>query len=281
MSADYSKWLIVSDIDGTLNNKLRRLPQVNKTKIKEYVDNGGYFTLCSGRNLQSLTPHYKKLGIETPALFLNGAGIYDFKTNKMLSFTGVSEQTEEKIKECASLVKQAEVSVFTDDMIYHIKPKLFGYIMSWMDNLDNTVCKDLNEVPSGNWGKIIFFGFPHTLKKVLKFFNQEDIKPLCNAFRSSLLTVEVVAQDVDKGKGVMRLAEILGIEKENIGAIGDYYNDVPMLETVSHPACCGQAPSDIKSLAEYVACHCNKGAVADFINYLEDKYILNGGKNNG
>ena len=83
MSADYSKWLIVSDIDGTLNNKLRRLPQVNKTKIKEYVDNGGYFTLCSGRNLQSLTPHYKKLGIETPALFLNGAGIYDFKTNKM------------------------------------------------------------------------------------------------------------------------------------------------------------------------------------------------------
>ena len=33
MSADYSKWLLVSDIDGTLNNKLRRLPQINKTKI--------------------------------------------------------------------------------------------------------------------------------------------------------------------------------------------------------------------------------------------------------
>ena len=79
----------------------------------------------------------------------------------------------------------------------------------------------------------------------------------------------------------MRLADILGIDKENIGAIGDYYNDVPMLKTVSHPACCGQAPSDIKKLAEYVTCHCNKGAVADFINYLEDKYILNGGKNNG
>ena len=71
----------------------------------------------------------------------------------------------------------------------------------------------------------------------------------------------------------MRLAEILGIEKENIGAIGDYYNDVPMLKTVSHPACCGQAPSDIKSIVEYVACHCNKGAVADFINYLEKNYI--------
>ena len=273
MSADYSKWLVVSDIDGTLNNKLRKLPKVNKAKIKEYVDNGGYFTLCSGRNLQSLTPHYKKLGIETPALFLNGAGIYDFKTNKMLSFTGVSEKAEEAVINCAKLVKQAEVSVFTDNMIYHVKPKSFGYIMSWVDDLDNTVCKSFNEVPRGKWGKIIFFGLPHTLKKVLKFFGSDEIKPLCNAFRSSLLTVEIVAKDVDKGKGVMRLAEILGIEKEKIGAIGDYYNDVAMLKTVSHPACCGQAPGDIKKLAEYVTCHCNKGAVADFINYLENKYI--------
>lgn len=273
MSENYSQWLVVSDIDGTLNNKIRKLPKVNGEKVREYVSKGGYFTLCSGRNLQSLTPHYKKLSIETPAIFLNGAGIYDFKTNKMLSFTGVSEAGEKAIIECANLVKQAEVSIFTDDMIYHIKPKIFGYIMSRADNLDNTVCKSFDEVPRGKWGKIIFFGLPHTLKKVLTFFDREDVKSTCNTFRSSLLTVEVVAKDVDKGKGIMRLAEILGIEKENIGAIGDYYNDVPMLKTVSHPACCGQAPGDIKALAEYVTCHCNKGAVADFINYLEENYI--------
>ena len=40
---------------------------------------------------------YKKLGIEPPALFLNGAGIYDFKTNKMLSFTGLSEEAEKAV----------------------------------------------------------------------------------------------------------------------------------------------------------------------------------------
>jgi len=273
MSSEYEKWLIVSDIDGTLNNKLRCLPEVNKTKIKEFVQNGGYFTLCSGRNLQSLTPHYKKLGIETPAMFLNGAGIYDFKTNTMLRFTGVNEQTVNLVLECATLVKSAEVSGLTVDMIYHVKPKIFGYVMSAVDNLDNTICKDFQNIPRGKWGKVIFFGLPHTLKKVLEFFNREEIKPLCNTFRSSLLTVEIVAKEVDKGKATHRLAEILGIEKENIGAIGDYYNDVPMLKTVSHPACCGQAPQDIKKLVEYVTCHCNNGAVADFINYLENKYI--------
>ena len=69
MTEEYSKWLLVSDIDGTLNNKIRRLPKINKQKIREYVDNGGYFTLCSGRNLQSLTPHYKKLSIDQSAKY--------------------------------------------------------------------------------------------------------------------------------------------------------------------------------------------------------------------
>ena len=102
-------------------------------------------------------------------------------------------------------------------------------------------------------------------------YNKDETKNTCNAFRSSLLTVEIVAKDVDKGKATMRLAEILGIDKENVGAIGDYYNDVPMLKTVSHPACCGQAPKELKKVSEFVACHCNKGAVADFIDYIIKK----------
>ena len=82
MNEIYNKWLLVSDIDGTLNSKSMKLPENNKIAINNFVNNGGNFTLCSGRNLQSLSIHYKKLGINTPAIFLNGAGIYDFKNQK-------------------------------------------------------------------------------------------------------------------------------------------------------------------------------------------------------
>ena len=84
MKNKYSQWLLVSDIDGTLNNKKRKLPYKNKVAIRRFVDNGGNFTLCSGRNLASLTPHYRNLGISTPAICMNGAGIYDFSTLKYL-----------------------------------------------------------------------------------------------------------------------------------------------------------------------------------------------------
>jgi HAD superfamily hydrolase (TIGR01484 family) len=88
MKCTYSDWLLVSDIDGTLNDKKFNLPENNKEAIGRYVNNGGHFTLCSGRNLESLSIHYKKLNIKTPAIFMNGAGIYDFKTQKLLDFQG-------------------------------------------------------------------------------------------------------------------------------------------------------------------------------------------------
>ena len=37
VKTDFSDWLVASDIDGTLNNKLRRLPKRNYDRICEFV----------------------------------------------------------------------------------------------------------------------------------------------------------------------------------------------------------------------------------------------------
>ena len=58
-----SDWLIVSDIDGTLNNKLRQLPERNRLAIERFVAEGGHFTLASGRNPQSMERHFRSLPI--------------------------------------------------------------------------------------------------------------------------------------------------------------------------------------------------------------------------
>ena len=65
-----------------------------------------------------------------------------------------------------------------------------------------------------------------------------------------------------------KLAELLGVEKEKTAAIGDYYNDWEMLKAVGFPACCGQAPDDMKAMSKLVTCHCNYGAVADLIEHI-------------
>jgi 3-deoxy-D-manno-octulosonate 8-phosphate phosphatase KdsC-like HAD superfamily phosphatase len=41
-----------------------------------------------------------------------------------------------------------------------------------------------------------------------------------------------------------------------------------MLKTVGLPACAGQAPSSIHKICKFEACHCNKGCVADLLEYI-------------
>ena len=273
MGKIFSQWLLVSDIDGTLNDKSMKLPEVNKDAIGRFVNCGGTFTLCSGRNLQSLLIHYDKLGVKTPAIFLNGAGVYDVSKSEITYFNPISSEGENIILDIFSKYKTLQLTVFGVDTIYLAKRTcVYGYIISKMDNLNYKLCKRVEELPKGVWGKVSFFGTRKLLKKIQMLIKTEYSDYL-DCFLTSPFTLEVVKKGVNKGAAVLKLADMLGIKKQNTAAIGDYFNDIDMLKAVTHPAACGQAPDEIKALAEYVACHCNKGAVADFINYLEKNYI--------
>ncbi len=276
MKLNYKEILFVSDIDGTLNDKRMNLPERNKKAIKLFTDNGGNFTLCSGRNLESLSIHYNKLNIKTPAIFLNGAGIYDFETEKILSYTPITEDGEKIILDVIKKNKSVQLTVFDYNKIFLCKRTcLYGLVISKADKLSYTLCKKISDLPKGNWGKVTLFAFPDKIKKLKKYFTNENNKKYFDCFLTSPFTLEIVKNGVNKGSAVNALTDILNIKKENVFAIGDYYNDLPMLKTVSHPACCGQAPQDIKEICEYTTCHCNEGAVADYLEYINKNYISN------
>ena len=270
---NYSDWLIVSDIDNTLNNKLRRTPEVNTRAINRFVHTlGGNFTLASARNVQSLRAHYMNLpDVKTPAIVLNGAGIYDFKSEKMLWFNPIPLSGKEIIIKALEMFPTLEIGIFTDDMIYLIRPVILSPVMMVLDSLKHKKCSNIDEIPEGRWGKVIFYCRPYLKKKIKEFVLSFDCKEL-SYIDTTAFSFDMVNNTTHKGYAVSKLAEILGVPEENIGAIGDYYNDLDMLKSVSHPACCKQAPEDIRKVCEYIACHCNKGAVADFLGYIEANY---------
>lgn len=268
---DFSKWLIVSDIDGTLNTKFRKLPERNRKAIEKYVAEGGHFTLASGRNPQSMEKHFKNLPIAgTPAVVINGAGIYDFQKNEMIYFSPMSNKAMALAIEAAKKFPLVDVLVVAKDIIYITGTGWFGKFFVSYDKLDNRHIKKINDVPKENWGKVIFSGLPSHISKVKKYFQSLN-SPELTLMSSSVASFEILAANTHKGTAVLKLAEILGIAPENTGAIGDYFNDYDMLKSVGVPACCGQAPRELKKISEYVTCHCNHGAVADFLEYIEKK----------
>lgn len=115
--------------------------------------------------------------------------------------------------------------------------------------------------------KVIFWSNPVMIGKLRKIIATLE-NPDANFMSSSILTLEMLQKDTHKGVGIMKLADMLGIEKSHVAAIGDYYNDWDMLKTVGLPACAGQAPAPIHSICKFEACHCNKGCVADLLEYI-------------
>lgn len=266
-----SNWLIASDIDGTLNNKLRRLPERNEKAIQKFVSMGGRFTLASGRNPQSMEKHFRRLPIAgTPAIVMNGAGLYDFQKNEMIHFSAMSAEGMRLAVEAAKKFPMVDVIVVAKDIIYITGSGWFGKLFVSADKLDHKHIRNIDDVPKENWGKVIFSGIPMHITKVKKHFTSMT-DPDLTLMSSSIASFEILAKDTHKGTAVLKLAEILGIEKSHTGAIGDYFNDFDMLKSVGVPACCGQAPKELKNISEYVACHCNNGAVAEFLEYIEKK----------
>jgi Cof subfamily protein (haloacid dehalogenase superfamily) len=269
----FSDWLVVSDIDGTLNTKLRTLPKRNLDAITRFVQElGGHFTLASGRNVDSLKKHYHRLPINnTPAIVLNGAGIYDFKKEEMIRFNAISEKGKELVKDTLKKHPSLEVEICTQDNILLINPFVFGPALVRADNLPHKKCKSIEEAIDYDWGKVVFFGAPPLIKKIKQYSVEKDNGDF-HYMSSSIVTYEMLAKNTHKGTAVQELARILGVDYEHTAAIGDYFNDYDMLKSVFLPAACGQAPKEIKKIAKFHACHCNKGAVADLLEHIEKKY---------
>ena len=270
---DFSDWLVASDIDGTLNNKLRRLPKRNYERFCEFVkEKNGHFTLASGRNVSSMRKPFQSLPIaSTPAVLLNGAGIYDYEHEKMLRFHAINPAGYELVKKVTEKFPAVEVEILTSDRAYTVNAHIFANIMLMADNLPHRKFKKATEVPPDDWGKVIFLGMPPLISAVKKYLL--SIKDPCvNFMSSSVSSFEMLEQGIHKGVGVMDIAEMYGIDRAHTAAIGDYFNDYEMLKTVGLPACCGQAPKKMHEIAKFHACHCNKGAVADLLEYIMYDY---------
>lgn len=266
-------WLIASDIDGTINNKARKLVRRNYDAIHKFIDEySGNFTLASGRSPDSMRKHYKRLDIaDGKAIVINGAGIYDFAQEKMIWTSPFNEHCIDIVRKTVKKMPFLAFQVISDKVVYIFRPTPSARLLAINARYPIKYFYDFEKIPKENWYKVIFTGIPPEMKRVSKFVESLSSTNE-NLMFSSPWSYEMVNEDTNKGKAVLKLAEILGVQKENTAAIGDYFNDYEMLRQVGLPACCGQAPDGMKKIAKLVTSHCNNGAVADLIDYV----IING-----
>ncbi len=70
--------------------------------------------------------------------------------------------------------------------------------------------------------------------------------------RSGPIYLEIFHRGVDKGDAVKALGSHYALPREAIMAVGDYYNDVAMLKAAGYSVAMGNAPDDIREMADVV-----------------------------
>ncbi|MFA9398420.1 MAG: HAD-IIB family hydrolase, partial [Clostridiaceae bacterium] len=102
-------------------------------------------------------------------------------------------------------------------------------------------------------------------------FIPEDFKNKYSIMKTTPYTLEVIHKDTNKGIALEKLANYLGIKREEIIAIGDSGNDEHMIEYAGLGIAMGNAFKSIKEKADFITLTNQEDGVANAIN----KFILN------
>ncbi|MEG0377371.1 MAG: HAD family hydrolase [Eubacterium sp.] len=265
--------MIVTDLDGTLLNTENKISQENRNAFKEAKKKGIIPVVATGR--VDKEGWFAAEAIDATAYMLSGNG-------------GV---VKDYVK---------DITVFEDalsrEIIAHFLEIIEGFdnIFVQAQTRDGCVCTSKSHLvmPNAGWAEDYVKKFYDqqivvenlmdylTVKKlpVNKFVvSSNDFKKLDNiqeklalikgaaALRPMDYCLECIPEEVDKGLGLTKLCEYLGIALEEVMVIGDSDNDVEMLEIAGVKIAMGNGYDCVKNIADYIVGINDEHGVAEAI----------------
>ena len=259
--------LIAIDMDGTLLDSQKEIPEENIKAIQEAAAAGIKTVLCTGRPRSGILPHFEKLGLseEEYIIMNNGCSTYETKNWTLLQYESLSRtEMEELLQACEDFPEVA--LTLTGEKTYYVVgdevPELVAYDAGTV--FTEAKARSLEEIFAE--GQVIFQAMADS-EPLDAFQNavQDGLSQSYSTVRSQDYIFEIMPQGATKASGLKHLAEKLDISPDQIMALGDAANDLEMLQFVGQSVAMGNASDDIKALCKYVTLTNDEAGVAHAI----------------
>ena len=267
--------IIFIDIDGTLRNDNKEITSRTKKAIQQIVEKGIQVVICSGRRRKYTEEVSKEALASKYVIVCNGGEIYDYEKKE--------------------IIYQNELENESMITLYHMAEK---YDVQLSINAEgDRIVKDPTNIPTDI---VLQEPIEHfvkkkvitqcifsstTLEKIKKI--KEEVNLLGNVEIANLskclvdsklpeeqpFFLDIACKSTSKGNAIKKLCEYLKIDLKDTIAIGDNYNDLTMFEVVGHRVVMGNAPEDIKKVANEVTDTNNNDGVAKFLEKICKEYI--------
>jgi Cof subfamily protein (haloacid dehalogenase superfamily) len=270
--------LIAIDLDGTLLNSKVELPRENLDALHRAHEAGIEIVLGTGRRHDFAMPIAQTLGFDLWLFSSNGAVT---RSTRGETFHRDLLPRETAIRLALAMRKFRNYMVLTFDrsssgaIVCENHDQLYGVIQRWMEKNAPYIqyVSPIEEALTEDPIQAMFCG-PIELMKTA----QAELAAcgFCDRFTAlrtqydhrNLCIVDILNAGCSKGHALERWAAHRGIDRREVMAIGDNYNDVEMLTFAGHPVIMGNACDDLKQSGYTVTLHHDEHGVAATIEQV-------------
>lgn len=261
--------LIALDLDGTLIGadlivSTRVLGAIEAARAR-----GVEVTIVTGRMFAAAKPFAQLLGITGPLVCYQGAAIYEAGSGTLLRETPVRQDVTREVLAWAA-ERGVHAQCYGDDKIYVDRINRFSERYYNVAKVEPTLIPSLREA----------FAERPTIKLVLVDDPERcaehiaALKPLLGdrayITRSHVDFVEVLSPEVNKGEALAFVAERYGVTPAETLAVGDAWNDVPLIDAAGIGVAMGSAPPELLARADAVVGDVAHDGVAEAI----ERFVL-------
>ena len=253
--------LIASDLDGTLlYGRDNSVSEEMFEQIREMKKRNVIFVAASGRPYSSLKKLFAPVWEEMAFICENGGAVY--YQDKL-----IAEQVipQEELMQLIEIIEQDSCTeiILSSATTTYIRSGSEGFLKILNAN-GNHLCtvKEWADVKE-SCVKLAWYekdGVEHRAE-----YWAEKMIPPARAVTSGAQWMDILYPNSHKGVGMKVLQEHFGLEKEEMAAFGDNYNDLEMLEAVGYPIAMFNAKEGILKMCPY-----KTGRVEDTVRKILD-----------
>ena len=282
--------LIASDMDGTLLNNNHLIPKENLEAIKKAEEMGVKFAISTGRMYEDVKPLLDECGLRCQCIVLNGGEYIDEDGNVL---EGIYIGKEEACK-IINMIKNEDIvaEIYTSDGLYTVNTKedaltevayriiAFDPETSFEDAVE--IAKTHPHFVNLKYIKDVeeFLNSDIKIGKFVAFYNDEEttvkVKSKLEAIEGLAITstftknIEINNKEAQKGLILAKVAEKMGIKREEVMVLGDSFNDYSMFTEFTESFAMENAIPQIKQIAKYITDTNDNAGVAKAIYKILD-----------
>lgn len=270
MFESISEVVLMSDMDGTLLTSDKKITEKDRQAIERFVSMGGKFTVSTGRTLEAFEQYRRILDLRIPVVLYNGGIIYDYSQQKILYAEYLPDSAGKITAELSDLMPEAGGEVLKIDKTYVFRNNYYQKIHTALCNISPEYV-DLSDISKDGWLKVLFAMSPENIPEAEKIIAEKNYNTV-DFVKSSGIFIEMLPHNISKGSALDEYRKLDGMQNCTFVAIGDFDNDIEMIQSADLGVCPANAEDSVKKISDVVlSATCENGAVAELIDYIITK----------